>query len=93
MRIMGTDGMASDSMISDALVIVDQKERNDKYKEIGKELVELCPTIWLFDSATRCAYRSNHIEVWPAVEKSIEGESFLYAMGYQYYFRDFRIAG
>lgn len=82
-----------DSMISDALVIVDQKERNDKYKEIGKELVELCPTIWLFDSATRCAYRSNHIEVWPAVEKSIEGESFLYAMGYQYYFRDFRIAG
>lgn len=82
-----------DSMISDALVIVDQKERNDKYKEIGKELVELCPTIWLFDSATRCAYRSDYIEIWPSVEKSIEGESFLYAMGYQYYFRDFRIAG
>lgn len=81
-----------DSMISDALVIVDQKERNDKYKDIGKELVDICPTLWLFDAATTCAYRSDYIEVWPAVEKNIAGESFLYAMGYQYYFRDFRIA-
>nr|WP_312579396.1 ABC transporter substrate-binding protein [Sedimentibacter sp.] len=81
-----------DSMISDALIIIDQEERNNKYKEIEKELVELCPTLWLFDAATTCAYRSDYIKTWPAVEKNIAGESFLYAMGYQYYFRDFRVA-
>jgi peptide/nickel transport system substrate-binding protein len=81
-----------DTMISTALVTVDQDERNNMYKEIGKELVELSPTVWLFDAATTCAYRSNYIKVWPAVEKNIAEESFLYVMGYQYYFRDFKIA-
>lgn len=81
-----------DSQISAAIVTVDQDERNNMYKEIGKKLVELCPTIWLFDVATTCAYRSDHINVWPVVEKNNSGESFLYAMGYQYYFRDFRVA-
>jgi peptide/nickel transport system substrate-binding protein len=81
-----------DSLISNALVIVDQKERNDKYKEIGKKLVELSPTVWLFDAATTYAYRSDYIKVWPTVEKNVSGESFLYAMGYPYYFRDFRLA-
>ena len=61
------------------------------YKEIGKDLVELCPTIWLFDVATTCAYRSDYINVWPVVEKNNAGEDFLYAMGYQYYFKDFRV--
>lgn len=80
-----------DSQIDSALVTVDQDERNSMYKEIGKELVELSPTIWLFDVATTCAYRSNYIQVWPVVEKNNAGEPFLYAMGYQYYFRDFRV--
>lgn len=82
-----------DTMISTALITVDQDERNNMYKEIGKELVELSPTVWLFDAATTCAYRSNYINVWPAVEKNIAEESFLYVMGYQYYFKDFKIAG
>ncbi len=81
-----------DAMISNALVIVDQEERNEKYKEIGKKLIDVCPTAFLFDAATTLAYRSDHITVWPAVKKNVEGESFLYAMGYQYYFRDFRVA-
>lgn len=81
-----------DSKITKAIVTVDQGERNNMYKEIGKELIELCPTIWLFDVATTCAYRSDYISVWPVVEKNNARESFLYAMGYQYYFKDFRIA-
>lgn len=81
-----------DSMIDNALVIVDQEERNEMYKEIGKKLVDLCPTVWLFDAATTFAYRSNYIKVWPAVEKNAAGEAFIYPSGYSFYFRDFRIA-
>lgn len=80
-----------DAKITKAIVTVDQNERNNMYKEIGKDLVELCPTIWLFDVATTCAYRSDYINVWPVVEKNNAGEDFLYAMGYQYYFKDFRV--
>ncbi len=80
-----------DSRITAALVTVDQEKRNNMYKEIGKELVELCPTVWMFDVATTCAYRSSYIKAWPVVEKNNAGEPFLYAMGYQYYFRDFRV--
>lgn len=80
-----------DSMIANAFITIDQDERNNKYKEIGKELVELCPTVWLCDAATTIAYRSNHIKTWPAVEKHVNGESFLYAMGYNFYFRDFKV--
>lgn len=81
-----------DSMISSSLVIVDETERNEKYKEIGKKLVELCPTIWLFDAASTFAYRSDYIKTWPAAKKSASGETFLYPMGYTNYFRDFRLA-
>jgi peptide/nickel transport system substrate-binding protein len=77
-----------DSMIEDAISTVDQDLRNSKYKEIGKELVELCPTVWLSDVAVRNAYRSDNIKSWPVVDKSKNGETFLYAMGYQYYFKD-----
>lgn len=80
-----------DDMIDEAFVTVDEDERNAKYREIGMELVDLSPTIWLFDAATTCAYRSDHIKVWPAVEKHNAGEAFIYSMGYQYYFKDFRI--
>lgn len=90
MEWLQDDGL--DSMISKAFVVVDQKERNKQYKNIGKKLVEMCPTVWLFDAASTFAYRSDYIKVLPAVIKSASGKPFLYAMGYGYYFRDFRLA-
>jgi len=81
-----------DAMIDNALIVVDQKERNDMYREISKKLVDLCPTVWLFDAASIFAYRSNYIKVWPAAEKNAAGEAFIYPSGYSFYFRDFRIA-
>lgn len=81
-----------DALIDDALITVDEQERNNKYKEIEKKLIDLCPTIWLFDAASTMAYRSSYIKVWPSIDMYNAGEQFIYSMGYGNYFRDFRLA-
>ncbi len=81
-----------DSMIEKSTVIINEDERNEAYKEISRQLIELCPTVWLFDATTTVAYRSDHITSWPAVDMNQAGESYLYTMGYCYYFRDFKVA-
>jgi len=81
-----------DAMIERAMTIPDDDERNALYTEIQKELVDLCPTLWLLDFAQTLAYNSDYVITYPAGILSRSGEPFIYAMGYGAYFRDFRLA-
>ncbi len=47
-----------DKLIEEAMVTVDEDSRNEKYKEISRKLVDLCPTIWASDLAASFVYRS-----------------------------------
>ena len=80
-----------DKMIEDAMKIADPDERNAKYLELQRMLVDLCPTIWMFDIAGSFGYRTNQISAFPAAEMAAAGKSIVYAMGYHMYFRDFRM--
>ncbi|MBC7098283.1 ABC transporter substrate-binding protein [Candidatus Bipolaricaulota bacterium] len=54
-----------DAMIEDALATVDRKERFAKYAEIQNYIVDLCPTIFLFEQVEKHAYQSAYVD-WPA---------------------------
>lgn len=79
-----------DALIEDALVTVDDAERYEKYKEIQKKLIDLCPTIWLFEMAETRAYRSDYI-VWPTAELKKANTDFIHPMGYNHYIHDFKM--
>ncbi len=81
-----------DAMIDDALITVDQDVRVQKYKEISKKIVDLSPTVFLFDAATNTAYRSNYLLKWLSFDKQMAGEIVLFPMGYGYAFRYFELA-
>ncbi|MGE5577158.1 MAG: ABC transporter substrate-binding protein [Syntrophothermus sp.] len=79
-----------DKMIEDALATVDQAQRFAKYAKIQKKIVELAPTIWLFDQAERRAYQANYI-VWPTAERASTGKIFTSVMGYDQYAHDMKV--
>ena len=79
-----------DKMIEDALATVDQKERFQKYYTIQEKIVELCPTIWLMEDAVKEAYRTDYV-VFPAAEAAKKGEPVNPVMGYNFYYRDFKV--
>jgi peptide/nickel transport system substrate-binding protein len=65
-----------DAAIDDALATLDDEERFAEYAEIQKALVDLAPSIWIYDQVEKHAYRD--CVDWPAArdETSI-------IMGYQ----------
>ena len=77
--------------ITDAMAIADEKERTAAYEKISEELIDLCPTIWVADTASGFAYRSDNIVKLPVAEKFASGEPFVYAGGYSYYLREFEV--
>ena len=79
-----------DAMIEDALATLDKEERFQKYYDIQEKLYELFPTIWLVSEAAMQAYRSDYI-VDPAVEAKKQGKPSNIVMGYNYYYRDFKV--
>ena len=81
---------AIDEAIDDAIGTIDTEERLAKYAPIQKSLVELAPTIWAFDQAEKRAYQSGYVE-WPAAERIKNGEPVSAVMGYQHYFREFKV--
>jgi peptide/nickel transport system substrate-binding protein len=54
-----------DALIADALGTVDRQERYKKYHELQDYIVELCPTLFLFDKASKHAYQQSYVD-WPA---------------------------
>jgi len=76
-----------DSLIEQAVATVDIDERFKKYAEVQHKIVELCPTIWLFDQAERRAYQASYV-YWPTAESAKAGEINSTVMGYHQYVHD-----
>jgi len=79
-----------DQAIDAAIGTVDASDRMEKYKEIQKTIVDLCPTIWVFDQAEKRAFREDLI-IWPGHELVEEGKSISAVMGYNFYYHDYKV--
>jgi peptide/nickel transport system substrate-binding protein len=51
-----------DAMIEDAIATVDQEERFAKYGEIQHYIVDLCPSLFLFDQVEKHGYQVSYID-------------------------------
>ena len=56
-----------DKMLEEALSTVDRNERFQKYYEIQQYIMDLAPTIFLFEQVEKHAYQSYYVK-WPAAE-------------------------
>ena len=79
-----------DTLIKAAIATVDQKERFQKYYAIQKKILELSPTLWILEQVIKEAYRSDYIVI-PAVELVKGGKPSNPVMGYNWYYRDFKV--
>lgn len=79
-----------DKAIEDALATVDTKARLAKYQEIQRRIVDLCPTIWVFDKPEKHAYQSAYVE-WPAAQAAASGGKVNPVMGYLFYMRNIKV--
>lgn len=79
-----------DALIENALTIANDEERFRQYATIQEKLVEICPSLFILDQASKQAYRSDYI-VFPAVEAIKEGGTCTPVMGYNFYYRDFKV--
>lgn len=80
-----------DKIIEDALATVDEKERFQKYYSIQEKIYnEIFPTAWLAETPIRQAYRTDYL-YFPAAEAGKQGKPVYTVMGYNYYFRDFKV--
>lgn len=79
-----------DSLIEQAIATVNIDDRFEKYSEIQHKIVELCPTIWLFDQAERRAYQASYV-YWPTAESAKAGEINSTVMGYHQYVHDMKV--
>jgi len=59
-----------DAMIEDALATVDREDRFAKYAEIQNYIVDLCPTIFLFEQVEKHAYQSAYVD-WPTARGEV----------------------
>jgi peptide/nickel transport system substrate-binding protein len=70
---------ALDAEIEDALETVEDQERFAKYHTLQDKIVELSPSLFLYDMVEKHAYRADYVD-WPAAR----GETSA-VMGYQIY--------
>ncbi|WP_434310551.1 ABC transporter substrate-binding protein [Hominifimenecus sp. rT4P-3] len=74
--------------LKDALLTVDDAERNQKYAALQNYIVdELCPSCFLCSLAERCAYQSGYL-TWSFIEDTPAGEVATAANGYTVIFSD-----
>ena len=79
-----------DAMIEDAVATVDQKERFQKYYVVQEKIAELCPTICILEEIKPQIIRSDYV-VFPAAEAFKQGKPANPVIGYNLYFRDFKV--
>lgn len=75
-----------DAMIEDAISTIDPQERAKKYAEIQRYLVEICPSLVLFEHFSKFAYQSYYVD-WPQGR----GENITGIMGYDIDPRQIRV--
>jgi peptide/nickel transport system substrate-binding protein len=61
---------ALDEKIDEALLTVNEEERYAKYRELQDEIVELCPSIYLYDQVQKHGYQSAYVD-WPAARGEV----------------------
>jgi peptide/nickel transport system substrate-binding protein len=59
-----------DARIDDALATVDAEERSAKYRALQDEIVELSPSIFLYDQVQKHAFQSAYVD-WPAARGEV----------------------
>jgi len=59
-----------DARIDDALATVDQEQRYAKYRELQNYIVDLCPSLFLYDQVQKHAYQSAYVD-WPAARGEV----------------------
>jgi len=79
-----------DAMIEDVLSITGQKEQFQIYYALQEKLMKLCPTLWIQEQVVKHIYRSDYI-VFPAAEAAKQGKLSNPVMGYNFYYRDFKV--
>ena len=75
-----------DAMIEDALSTIDPDERAQKYAQIQREIMKICPSLFIYDYKATCAIQ-DYVE-WPAAE---DNSKAIPLMGYSYAFRLWQI--
>lgn len=68
-----------DALLEEALTTMDREARFARYAALQQYIVDLCPTLFMFDQVSRFAYRSDRI-VWPAAQGRnvpVQGYEFL----------------
>jgi len=80
-----------DSMLEDAMKIVDDEERYEAYYKIQEYLVnDITPSGWLVDLSKRCVYQSGYV-YWPSAESVKEGKIVTLPLGYSLNFSEFKV--
>lgn len=59
-----------DKMIDDAINTIDREERFKKYSDIQHFIVDLCPTLFLFDFMQNRPYQAAYVD-WPAAKGKV----------------------
>ncbi len=59
-----------DQMIDDSLTTVDEEERYARYRELQDYIMDLCPSLFLYDQVQKQAYRSDYVD-WPAARGEV----------------------
>ncbi len=59
-----------DQMIDEALVTVDEDERYAKYKALQDYVMDLCPSLFLYDQVQKHGYQSAYVD-WPAARGEV----------------------
>jgi peptide/nickel transport system substrate-binding protein len=62
------DGL--DQMIDDSLTTVDQEERYEKYRALQDYVMDLCPSLFLYDQVQKHAYQSAYVD-FPAARGEV----------------------
>ncbi|HHY94931.1 MAG TPA: ABC transporter substrate-binding protein [Firmicutes bacterium] len=79
-----------DRLIEKALATPDQAARFKTYHEIQEKLVNLCPTIWLFEQAEMRAYQAAYLS-WPAADYAKDGRLLCPTVGRMLYAREMKV--
>ncbi len=77
---------AIDAAIEASLAEMDTDKRMQMYQDIQKDLVEICPSIWVLEWPEMRAYQSGYL-VWPEAEAAQAGEINAPIMGRSIYLR------
>ena len=59
-----------DQMIEDSLTTVDEEERYAKYRDLQDYIMDLCPSLFLYDQVQKQAYRSDYVD-FPAARGEV----------------------